>query len=297
MDNDQVELALQAFENSIFRVQWRLRAASKRRLILDVLALCTGLRPVVMVDYGGKVPELQERLCSVLNLVHKESSFFLPLRVMIIEEMVYLVHIEGFSQHVLSSLSLQWQLQFVDLDQDPPKIISYQGQNSVASQLIAVQNLFSVAFSSEGTNNLFMGATPSRDVLVPSQPSQCIDLSSCLENSKVVIPTLNGWLLGYPVVYLFSKEHTSHAVCNLSTRPLHIFKILVGRKGASARENSQEEELMSFTVPYELSTEGRNEAWAQEFLTHMLLKIAKCKNIWRHLRMEVIECSPQSIAL
>ncbi|XP_020532003.1 uncharacterized protein LOC18448772 isoform X2 [Amborella trichopoda] len=294
MDNDQVELALQAFENSIFRVQWRLRAASKRRLILDVLALCTGLRPVVMVDYGGKVPELQERLCSVLNLVHKESSFFLPLRVMIIEEMVYLVHIEGFSQHVLSSLSLQWQLQFVDLDQDPPKKEDHVCVFVHEMQLIPKNK---VAFSSEGTNNLFMGATPSRDVLVPSQPSQCIDLSSCLENSKVVIPTLNGWLLGYPVVYLFSKEHTSHAVCNLSTRPLHIFKILVCRKGASARENSQEEELMSFTVPYELSTGGRNEAWAQEFLTHMLLKIAKCKNIWRHLRMEVIECSPQSIAL
>lgn len=37
----------------------------------DILALCTGMRPVVMVDYGGKMPELQERLCAVLKLSQK----------------------------------------------------------------------------------------------------------------------------------------------------------------------------------------------------------------------------------
>lgn len=37
----------------------------------DILALCTELRPVVMVDYGGKMPELQENLCALLHLCHK----------------------------------------------------------------------------------------------------------------------------------------------------------------------------------------------------------------------------------
>lgn len=37
----------------------------------DILALCTKLRPVVMVDYGGKMPELQEKLCGLLLLCHK----------------------------------------------------------------------------------------------------------------------------------------------------------------------------------------------------------------------------------
>ena len=43
----------------------------------DILSLLTGLRPVVMVDYGGKMPELGEHLCALLHLagkVFKSSS-------------------------------------------------------------------------------------------------------------------------------------------------------------------------------------------------------------------------------
>lgn len=40
----------------------------------DVLALCTGMRPVVMIDYGGKMPELQERLCALLEHSQKVNS-------------------------------------------------------------------------------------------------------------------------------------------------------------------------------------------------------------------------------
>lgn len=40
-------------------------------LFIDILALCTGMRPVVMVDYGGKLPELKDRLCMLLQQAHK----------------------------------------------------------------------------------------------------------------------------------------------------------------------------------------------------------------------------------
>lgn len=36
-----------------------------------MLALCTGMRPVVMIDYGGKMPELQDRLLSLLELIQE----------------------------------------------------------------------------------------------------------------------------------------------------------------------------------------------------------------------------------
>lgn len=39
--------------------------------LVDILALCTRLRPVVMVDYGGKIPELTEHLCKLLDLCHE----------------------------------------------------------------------------------------------------------------------------------------------------------------------------------------------------------------------------------
>lgn len=37
------------------------------------------------------------------------------------------------------------------------------------------------------------------------------------------------WLLGYPVVYLFGKEHIDRAIYNLSTKSLHIFQIFICR--------------------------------------------------------------------
>lgn len=44
----------------------------------DILSLLTGLRPVVMVDYGGKMPELGEHLCALLHLARKVfKSIFL----------------------------------------------------------------------------------------------------------------------------------------------------------------------------------------------------------------------------
>ncbi|KAK9109358.1 hypothetical protein Sjap_017418 [Stephania japonica] len=58
--------------------------------VINILALCTGLRPLVMVDYGGKMPKLQEHLCSVVKLSQKESAILEPLRVMVIDDMIYI---------------------------------------------------------------------------------------------------------------------------------------------------------------------------------------------------------------
>ncbi|GAY36962.1 hypothetical protein CUMW_280150, partial [Citrus unshiu] len=101
------------------------------------------------------------------------------------------------------------------------------------------------------------------------------------------------WLLGYPVVYLFDKEHIADAIYNLSTQSLRIFKILVTRNGPFSKE-SMPEELMSFSVPYELSMEGSNEPWAEMFLAKMQSKWAKCKPTWRTLQMEGRKRAPQS---
>lgn len=46
----------------------------------------------------------------------------LPLRVMVIEDMIYIVHTKGLAEYVSTSLSLQPQLMFVDLEQDPPLV-------------------------------------------------------------------------------------------------------------------------------------------------------------------------------
>jgi hypothetical protein len=35
--------------------------------LADILFLCTGLRPVILMDYGGTMPQLQDNLCSLLH--------------------------------------------------------------------------------------------------------------------------------------------------------------------------------------------------------------------------------------
>ncbi|RVW35794.1 hypothetical protein CK203_082521 [Vitis vinifera] len=159
------------------------------------------------------------------------------------------------------------------------------------------------------------------------------------------------WLLGYPVVYLFSTEHISDAIFNLSTKSLRIFKILICRfvvpesclmsvrlipeakrsvmfnmmfktcvlfavfelgnadtNGLLISESSNffrndaykgsgKEELLSFSVPYDLSMGGSNEPWAKAFMAHLEAKWEKCKQVWSSLQMEVSEYPPQAIAL
>lgn len=39
------------------------------------MALCTKMRPVVMVDYGGKMPELKQHLCAFLKYCQKVAMF------------------------------------------------------------------------------------------------------------------------------------------------------------------------------------------------------------------------------
>ncbi|KAK9159562.1 hypothetical protein Syun_005903 [Stephania yunnanensis] len=306
MEVEQLEEALRVISSSISGIKWRLKPASKRRLEIDILALCTGLRPLVMVDYGGKMPELQEHLCSVVKLSQKESAILEPLRVMVVDDMIYLLHSQRFAEYIRSSLNSKSELLFVDLERDPPKMVTNGEQSSIAAQFESIQKVFSRVFATDGTHKESDHASYSPtssvsnekspiDEDVASQPLEFSNLSSCLENSSVTIPTLNGWLLGYPVVYLFSKDHIADAVYNLSTKSLRLFKILICRNGESS--NKRTEELMSFSVPYDLSMGGKNEPWAEAFLARMLAKLGNCKHVWRSMELEVSECYPQAIAL
>ncbi|XP_059654608.1 uncharacterized protein LOC132301359 isoform X2 [Cornus florida] len=236
-----MEETLKVLESSLSQTKWRLKSASKRRLETDVLALCMGMRAVIMVDYGGKMPELQERLCAFLKLSQKESSIFEHLRVMVIEDMIYLIHVTGLAEFVKISLDSETEMQFVDLEQDPPKMISQAEKSSLIMQLVSIQKLFSLVFPADGKNNDLVpchrtdSKTNAESSIVEqstSQSSEFIDLSSCMQDTQVTVPTLNGWLLGYPVVYLFGKEHIADAIYNLSTKSLHLFKILVCRLNA-----------------------------------------------------------------
>ncbi|KAK8510378.1 hypothetical protein V6N13_100405 [Hibiscus sabdariffa] len=327
MEGAEVEEALKVLDASLSHIKWRLKSSSKRRLQIgpfrsllfycvrepsllsmeiatNVLALCYEMRPVVMIDYGGKMPELQENLCAFLEHGQKVSHIFEQLRVMVIEDMIYLIHVKEMAKYVSSSLSSEMELLFVDLNQDPPKMTTLDDKNLLGMQLMSIQKLFSLYFPLEGVRNDLL--PPDRVELqadskslsepINTRSSLLMDLSSCMHDTEVTVPTINGWLLGYPVVYLFRKDHIGDAIYNLSTKFLRIYKILVSRKSTS-NKGSHPEELMSFSVPYELSMRGSNEPWAESFLARLQSKWGRCKQTWSSLEMEVTECYPQAIAL
>ncbi|VAI34604.1 unnamed protein product [Triticum turgidum subsp. durum] len=99
------EEMLRVVEACAARIRWRLRPQSKRRLLNDITFLCTGLQPVILMDYGGMMPQLQENLCSLLHHARQEASILNPLRVMVMKDMLYLIHAEGLAEHVSPNAS------------------------------------------------------------------------------------------------------------------------------------------------------------------------------------------------
>ncbi|XP_027344269.1 uncharacterized protein LOC113856590 [Abrus precatorius] len=294
MDASELDEGMKVLESCLALINWRLKPSSKRRLQLDIIALSTRMRPVVMVDYGGIMPQLQQHLSSLLQLAQKESLIFEHLRVMVIQDMIYLIHVTELAHHVRSTFNSQQQLLFVDLQHEPPKMITRIEESQLAMQFVSIQKLFLTIFSPEEGN--CMDDANSTSQCFPSHSNEFVDLSNCLDNTDVTVPTLNGWLLGYPVVYLFGKERVADAIYNLSTKYLHVFQVFVCRN-STLKKGTQDEELLSFSVPYDLSMRGSNEQWAKAFLAHMQAKWERCANAWKSLKMEVSECHPQAIVL
>ncbi|KAL8104343.1 uncharacterized protein LOC141678554 isoform X2 [Apium graveolens] len=294
-----MEEVIQVIAACLRLMKWRLRPPCLRRLQTDILALCSGMRAVIMVDYGGKMPELKHQLCAFIRLCHKESSIFKHLRVMVIDDMIYLIHVQGLAQLVKSTFNSEVELHFVDIEQDPPKMITKTENSSLGNELIAIQELFALAFPDDAADRDYLHCQTT-DTVTTSESStitsEFIDLSSCMQDTLVTVPTLNGWLLGYPVVYLFRRECISDAIYNLSTQSLRIYRVLVTRNETSMK-GSQQEELMSFSVPYDLSVEGSDEAWATTFMATMQAKLDKSGQFWGSMKLEVSSCYPQSVVL
>jgi len=87
----------------------------------DIIALITRMRAVVMIDYGGIMPQLQHQLSSLLQLAQKESQIFQHLRLMVIQEMIYFIHVTELTHFVNSSFDLK--LLFVDLEHESPQVL------------------------------------------------------------------------------------------------------------------------------------------------------------------------------
>ncbi|CDY42680.1 BnaC04g22260D [Brassica napus] len=181
---------------------------------------------------------------------------------------------------------------FVDLQQDPPQMVEPSKESNLGMQLTSIQKLFSSTFPLHGSNN---DTTTALDEANSSQPSLFIDLSCCLQDTKVTIPTLNGylsnvfnlywqiWLLEYPVVYLFGTYHIEDAIYNLPTKSLRIFKVLVQRANKVTTSDLQYHHGYFADINNNVCmkiTKSEYEVWAEAFLERMSSRWEECKHIW-----------------
>ncbi|KAF7066616.1 hypothetical protein CFC21_072569 [Triticum aestivum] len=298
------EEMLRVVEACAARIRWRLRPQSKRRLLNDITFLCTGLRPVILMDYGGMMPQLQENLCSLLHHARQEASILNPLRVMVMKDMLYLIHAEGLAEHVSPNARSQHQLAFVDLEKSCCELLANTEKNETMLELLSIQDRFSAAFPLEvdvepGTTKQKSGL-PERatdmecaGISIPDTTSLVVDLSAFLEGTQIALPSLNGWLLGYPVTYLFRNESGEVATQNLSKHSLHIYRIYMVRNRNSDAKQS-EEELLSFSVPCDMSVKRNEEPWAKAFLARMNGKLERCSHVWASVRLEIEVFQSQS---
>ncbi|KAM0913807.1 hypothetical protein ACQ4PT_011916 [Festuca glaucescens] len=295
-DAGAYEEMLRVVEACAARIRWRLRPQSKRRLLNDILVLCTGLRPVILMDYGGTMPQLQDNLCSLLHHARQEASILNPLRVMVINDMLYVIHVKGLAEHVSPNARSQHQLAFVDLEKSCCKLLANTEKNETMMELLSIQDRFSATFSTLIIEaNVKPGAADVECsvISIPDTTSLIIDLTAFLESTRIALPSLNGWLLGYPITYLFRNETAEAATKNLSNHSLHIYRIFVVRHLHSDAKQS-EEELLSFSVPCDMSAKREEEPWARSFLAHMNEKLERCSHVWESVRLEVEVFQSQS---
>ncbi|CAN6218355.1 unnamed protein product [Urochloa humidicola] len=242
---------LRVVEACAVRIRWRLRPGSKRRLLNDILFLCTGLRPVVLMDYGGTMPQLQENLCSLLH----------------------------HARQLLTDIEA----------------------NDIVLELVSIQERFSAKYpvTRPGITKQMSGV-PERtidaectDNHVDNRTLLVVDLSAFLDTAQIALPSLNGWLLGYPVTYLFRNGSAEAATQNLSKHSLHIYRVYVCGSCHSGAKQS-EQELMSFSVPCCVSMKRDEEPWAKSFIAHMSEKLRRCNQVWSSMRLEVEVFQSQS---
>ncbi|RVW91965.1 hypothetical protein CK203_030157 [Vitis vinifera] len=86
----------------------------------------------------------------------------------------------------------------------------------------------------------------------------------------------------FAVFELGNVLSSKYFFCNIKDE---LFKNLLKYMN-DAYKGSGKEELLSFSVPYDLSMGGSNEPWAKAFMAHLEAKWEKCKQVWSSLQME-----------
>ncbi|GBF92156.1 hypothetical protein Rsub_04503 [Raphidocelis subcapitata] len=257
----------------------RARGLSRHRprLAYDALAVAAGLRAVAMFDYARAAPA---ELAAALAPLRRAPGFQGGL--LVLDGCCYLSDLG----HLLQRLETFCRGQGADADADAD-------DGAAGGPALAVVEFGGPAPALAPEASLRALAAQLAPLLAAverrlSPPRQAgvawpvIDLAAV--PGLPCMPTLNGWLLGYPVVYsVGSYEEAARASGALSAAQLHLFTVrarcaplgaLCGADAAAAAARTRPQAgaqgrgadggnvLLSFTVPRELRSAGVDAAAA-----------------------------------
>ncbi|CAL5224938.1 g7707 [Coccomyxa viridis] len=222
------------------RTKWALLAR-------DLLALATGMRTAVMLDYVALQPEaLLDLVGTVAGICHEAGQHMV---VGVWDSCCYVLRRDLLAERACNREAVLWLKLVGDGPQKHMRPASPLNQEAVQQQV-------------EGLLRLLHSANPAQDVC---------NLATC--DGYYIMPTLNGWLLGYPVVYLADEATVQATADHLSSQGVvrHIamaanstLKAACQRSGLSNNAAFEElEVLLSFTVPVEAADAGKGVALLQ----------------------------------
>eukprot|EP00850_Spirogloea_muscicola_P011429 SM000071S21053 [mRNA] locus=s71:186908:189065:+ [translate_table: standard] len=243
-----------------------------RRLAYDLLCLCSGMRATVMLDYMCIHPS---QLAAVLANLFQRIRISLSLGVMYMGGCSYVYHEKNLLSTGQATLDgLHFTTNFVVLTAQGAKFADPEQHKFIHEQLVHFLAHLSSSLSD-----------------MPAQgggvAGQYLDLEGYCQEGQLLLPTLNGWLLGYPVVYYFRKQQED-AVTGLSYVNLLQLKLMLPskllRSGPVLTKNDADsvdlDILLSFTVPSALCPAGSDSPWARFLLTEYCNRQGKTAQLW-----------------
>ncbi|KAL0023044.1 hypothetical protein WJX79_004025 [Trebouxia sp. C0005] len=181
-------------------------------LARDIAAVCTGLRAAIMVDY---MPLSSSTMLAILADVQAQCvdpKQWDSLGLLHLDGCLYLLRHDAFCSQAANLSSVEAKTVFVTVQTDPCSL-PYLG---VASD----EALKAVSAELETVCNLITAARPSNKGVCTF-----VDLDTAV--GIPIMPTLSGWLLQYPVVYLAHRATAEILAQLLSETVLDFYEVQI----------------------------------------------------------------------
>jgi len=232
------------------RKNWRI-------FLQDIVSLLCGVRSVVLLDYL-QLPA--DRLRSQLTPIWKSWPMLKAVTVLELLDGVFLMRWDLLEPRVAREVSCHDNVPplFIRIDNGPPHLTPVKETRHVVEHLSRF--FLAMKASSTSLNISTLSSLP----LWLDMGREGWGALSPNSSSLVPFPTLAGWLLGYPAVYLFNLYNGELAARTLSSSSLQVYDIQVGSadlgklfssSGPSCTPGSQapgEFSILRFSVPSEL---------------------------------------------